>query len=275
MGCKGATGSVSSAPMPMLFVLTLAAVQPVDGFSVPAAVECPVIALQSSPPRRVALKADDVLGANGPIIQLQIAVSVAEVEAFGRLNFLRIGGKVFAGGLMSRRLDDVGQTHFILSFERDMLGALAGGFALELVEKDGPGMVLGLAVADAAPLTECLAVNAPIGDGAGPLQLLRRPTFVATWPSQPLQIRSRSHVDTGYPTRALQEEREGETRIGFVIGTDGRVANCEVTASSGHADLDAASCRAARSLTYFPATNAAGEPIETKGEQRIRWEIPK
>lgn len=261
--------------MLLLLALTLTAAQPADSFTVPATIECPAVALTAAPMRRVTLNAEDVQSPNGPLLQLQIMVSAAELGGFGRLNFLRIGGKPFAGGLMSRRLDDDGQTFFVLSFERDMLDILVGGVALELVEKDGPGMPLTLAAADAAPLAECLTAHSPLAAGAAPSPPLRRPTFVATWPSQALQVRSRGYGDNGYPTSALQEGREGATRIRLVIGTDGRVASCEVAISSGHADLDAAACRAARKLSYYPATNAAGEPIDSKGEQLIKWEIPE
>lgn len=237
-----------------------------------AVVECPAMALGASPARAVILTADDVQGIYGPIIQVQIPVSASELAAFGRLNFLRLDGQPFAGGLMSRRLGEDGQTSFIVSFERDMVTIFAKAVTLELVEKDGPGLKLVLAGADAGPLADCLTANAV--PAASPLGV-RRSTFVAISPNQPLQIRSRSYYAANYPPRALQEEREGETRIRFAIGTDGRVAKCDVMISSGHADLDGESCRAARMLTYFPAANAAGEPIETMAEQRIKWEIPK
>ena len=38
-----------------------------------------------------------------------------------------------------------------------------------------------------------------------------------------------------YPRRALREEREGTTRFRVTVNTEGRVTDCQITGSSGHA----------------------------------------
>lgn len=79
-----------------------------------------------------------------------------------------------------------------------------------------------------------------------------------------------------YPSRALREEREGVTAIAFDIGTDGKVSNCRVTASSGSPDLDDATCKNfVRRARYKPAMNDAGQPMASSGSQRVRWQMPK
>ena len=79
-----------------------------------------------------------------------------------------------------------------------------------------------------------------------------------------------------YPSRALREEREGVTTISFTIGADGKVTNCNVTASSGSPDLDQATCtNFVRRARYTPAKDAAGNAMSTNSSQRIRWQIPK
>ena len=79
-----------------------------------------------------------------------------------------------------------------------------------------------------------------------------------------------------YPSRALREEREGVTGIAFDIGTDGKVANCRVTSSSGSPDLDDATCRNfIRRARYKPAQNDTGQPMASTGSQRVRWQMPQ
>jgi protein TonB len=79
-----------------------------------------------------------------------------------------------------------------------------------------------------------------------------------------------------YPARALREEREGTTGFRVTVGPDGRVTDCQITSSSGHADLDAATCDNVRRRARFtPATDGEGNPTTGTYSNRIRWVIPK
>jgi protein TonB len=79
-----------------------------------------------------------------------------------------------------------------------------------------------------------------------------------------------------YPSRALREEREGTTSFRVQVGPDGRVTDCQVTGSSGHADLDAATCENVRRRARFtPATDGEGNPTSGSYSNRVRWVIPK
>lgn len=79
-----------------------------------------------------------------------------------------------------------------------------------------------------------------------------------------------------YPSRALREEREGTTGFRVTVGTDGRVTDCQVTSSSGHADLDQATCDNVRRRARFnPATDGEGQPTSGSYSNRVRWVIPK
>ncbi len=74
-----------------------------------------------------------------------------------------------------------------------------------------------------------------------------------------------------YPSRALREEREGTTSFRVTIDDRGRVANCEVTASSGHADLDAATCKnVTRRARFRKPSDGYGNTYSN----RVRWVIP-
>ncbi len=79
-----------------------------------------------------------------------------------------------------------------------------------------------------------------------------------------------------YPARALREERAGTTRFRVNIGPDGRVTDCQITGSSGHADLDEATCKnVTRRARFKPAVDSAGNPIADTYSNAVRWEIPK
>jgi protein TonB len=79
-----------------------------------------------------------------------------------------------------------------------------------------------------------------------------------------------------YPSRALREEREGTTSFRVTVGPDGRVADCQVTGSSGHPDLDAATCENVRRRARFtPAKDSEGNPTTDTYSNRVRWVIPK
>ena len=64
-----------------------------------------------------------------------------------------------------------------------------------------------------------------------------------------------------YPSRALREEREGTSGFRVTVGPDGKVTDCSITSSSGHADLYAATCDNVRRRARFtPAMDGEGNP---------------
>jgi len=74
-----------------------------------------------------------------------------------------------------------------------------------------------------------------------------------------------------YPSRALREEREGTTSFRVTIGANGRVTNCQVTGSSGHADLDKATCKNVTRRARFRKPSAGYGNVYNN---RVRWVIP-
>ena len=78
-----------------------------------------------------------------------------------------------------------------------------------------------------------------------------------------------------YPQSAIRNEEQGTTAVRMTIGTDGRVADCTITSSSGSSALDNATCSILRRRARFtPAKDQAGHPISDSFSQRIRWELP-
>ncbi len=79
-----------------------------------------------------------------------------------------------------------------------------------------------------------------------------------------------------YPPRAQREEREGTTSFRLSIGPDGRVSDCSITGSSGHADLDAETCKLMRQRARFtPELGRDGNPTTGSFASRVRWQIDR
>ena len=94
-------------------------------------------------------------------------------------------------------------------------------------------------------------------------------------PARPLSNPGTWTTTADYPSTALINQREGVTRFSVMIGPDGRVTSCQILASSGHADLDAATClNVTRRARFDPARDASGKPTAGKYSNQIRWQIP-
>lgn len=78
-----------------------------------------------------------------------------------------------------------------------------------------------------------------------------------------------------YPPVALRRGSEGTTHFRVVVGTDGRVDACEVTRSSGDAQLDAAVCKnVERRARFEPATDGSGNKVVGTYTSKVNWQIP-
>lgn len=94
----------------------------------------------------------------------------------------------------------------------------------------------------------------------------------ANQPAKPRNDASTWITLQDYPT---DTRHEGVTRYRLLIATTGRVAQCEITESSGSRWLDEATCRnLVRRARFHPATNSQGKAIEGRYEGMMRWYIP-
>ena len=107
-----------------------------------------------------------------------------------------------------------------------------------------------------------------------------RPTFTPSLDLDPVTARP-SNDPTGwvttndYPARDIRQENQGITGFRVVVGTDGRVKSCEITASSGFASLDRAACRNVEQRARFNAAkDANGEKIVGTYSHKVLWQIP-
>ncbi len=79
-----------------------------------------------------------------------------------------------------------------------------------------------------------------------------------------------------YPTQDLREEHTGVTRVRLAIDREGRVAGCEVTASSGWPRLDTTACDKLTSRARFePAMDETGAKVLGSFSTGVRWQIPE
>lgn len=82
--------------------------------------------------------------------------------------------------------------------------------------------------------------------------------------------------DEDYPAEALGRDFSGTTGFAMLIDEAGRVADCMVVETSGHAILDMQSCAIMKVRARFqPARDGSGKPTRDRVRSNIRWVIPK
>jgi protein TonB len=79
-----------------------------------------------------------------------------------------------------------------------------------------------------------------------------------------------------YPTNALRMEHEGTARYRLTVDSAGRASDCAITATSGFADLDKATCDTLKRRAKFePATDQTGARTSGSYTGSVNWQIPK
>ena len=74
----------------------------------------------------------------------------------------------------------------------------------------------------------------------------------------------------------IRQEMTGKARFWLEIAADGRVAGCTITASSGHPELDAATCAlVSRRAKFQPARGGEGQPVAGSYSNAIDWQLPE
>jgi len=82
--------------------------------------------------------------------------------------------------------------------------------------------------------------------------------------------------DQDYPVRLARRRVHGTTAVKFLVNERGRIAACEVTASSGSAELDAIVCRLLqRRFRFEPARLAGGKRVSQWLGSRWTWAPPR
>jgi len=129
-------------------------------------------------------------------------------------------------------------------------------------------------VSTAPPKIETVAVAPPPAPVLAPPAPVAPPKVPAT-PAQPKGNPGSWATTNDYPSRALREERSGTTGFRVTIDANGRVISCQVTSSSGHADLDQATCDNVSRRARFKPAMENGQPVQGTYSNRVRWVIPE
>lgn len=101
---------------------------------------------------------------------------------------------------------------------------------------------------------------------------------IAPGPSEPEPINPMASwiMSEDYPMEALRNEWQGTSAIEWTVDRRGRVVDCRVARSSGHAILDEAACDAITARgRYKPARNAEGRRTEAQMSRRVVWRLPE
>jgi TonB family protein len=79
-----------------------------------------------------------------------------------------------------------------------------------------------------------------------------------------------------YPMKAFEKNWEGVTGFELLVGPDGKIADCKVTSSSGHAELDRTSCfLATRRVKFRPAKGPDGQSVWGVYRTQAVWALPE
>ena len=154
---------------------------------------------------------------------------------------------------------------YVATFGEGFEGELQAGTTLT-VRRDGALLdQISLAGSSAAFATLQSCVNDLRNAGTTPkIVKLPRPTNANSWIS-----------DTDYPAGALRDRREGTAGFRLSVIANGKVKDCVITASSGSADLDGATCsNIIKRARFSPAEDASGKAVDASYSSRVSWKLP-
>lgn len=79
-----------------------------------------------------------------------------------------------------------------------------------------------------------------------------------------------------YKSNWIRQEMTGRARFRLDISAEGRVTGCTITASSGHPELDAATCAlVSRRARFQPGRDANGQAVASSYANAIDWRLPR
>lgn len=104
-----------------------------------------------------------------------------------------------------------------------------------------------------------------------------RPTLPLVTPraARPLGQPGNWVTEADYPTQAIRLGHAGVVGFALAVSAGGRATGCEITRSSGFADLDALTCSLLlRRGRFAPASDEQGLPAPGRYASAVRWQIP-
>ena len=112
--------------------------------------------------------------------------------------------------------------------------------------------------------------------------VLPKPAPPAPTPSfEPVSARPKNDPggwlsNNDYRSSWARRELTGVAKFRLEIAANGRVSNCTVTGSTGHSELDAATCSLVSKRARFePARGGNGEPVAGSYTGSVLWQLPE
>lgn len=112
--------------------------------------------------------------------------------------------------------------------------------------------------------------------------VLPKPAPPAPTPSfEPVSARPKNDPgrwlsNNDYRPSWTRRELTGLAKFRLEIAANGRVSNCTVTGSTGHGELDAATCSLVSKRARFePARDSNGEPVAGSYTGSVLWQLPE
>ncbi|MEL7199085.1 MAG: energy transducer TonB [Pseudomonadota bacterium] len=82
-------------------------------------------------------------------------------------------------------------------------------------------------------------------------------------------------TDNDYRSSWIRREYSGTASFTLDVSASGRVSNCSITQSSGHAALDEATCSLlTRRARFNPAKDSSGKAVSGSFSSAITWKLP-
>ncbi len=130
---------------------------------------------------------------------------------------------------------------------------------------------------ESGPISDLPGLDGPIGD-LPPVDLGPQP---APTPSiDPVAAAPQGNPgtwvrDSDYRSSWIRRGLEGAAGFALEIDAKGRVTNCTITRSTGHRQLDDATCELLRERAGFtPARDSSGEAVAGTFRSTVNWQIP-
>ena len=102
-----------------------------------------------------------------------------------------------------------------------------------------------------------------------------RPSLVTPRAPKPLGRPGDWVTEADYPTNSIRLEHAGVVGFALAVSAAGRATGCEVTRSSGFAELDALTCTLMlRRSRFQPAPDEQGAVTAGRYASAVRWQIP-
>ncbi len=185
----------------------------------------------------------------------------------------QIDGRTYRGAQKTASADNGGGKGLLAAFGSDFETEIRGGGALAIVNNGQliEQIPLNGTTAAFAAITSCLddlKINgkAPVAGFA---------SLAAATSVSPKGDVSRWISLDDYPRTALRDGHEGTVGFRLAVGNDGKVFGCTITKSSGHNDLDEATCAGMTKRAKFEAAkDASGNNVAGSYQSRVSWKLP-